>query len=175
LFVLLCLYAGLRREEALGLMWQNVHLQDNPHIDVRHTVTFDANGNPLHSESLKTKAAYRTVTIPPVLADALRAARIGTDSLLVIPAMKSGTAMSLSSFRKMWNHVPRLAGFPLTPHLLRHTYITRLCSARLDPKKIQYLAGHEDVYMTLRIYAHATDTAPEEMSPIISEIFSRSC
>ena len=33
--------------------------------------------------------------------------------------------------------------FDVTPHLLRHTYITNLLYAGVDPKTVQYLAGHE--------------------------------
>lgn len=34
--------------------------------------------------------------------------------------------------------------FDVTPHLLRHTYITNLLYAGVDPKTVQYLAGHEN-------------------------------
>lgn len=34
--------------------------------------------------------------------------------------------------------------FEVTPHLLRHTYITNLLYAGVDPKTVQYLAGHEN-------------------------------
>ena len=33
--------------------------------------------------------------------------------------------------------------FDVIPHLLRHTYITNLLYAGVDPKPVQYLAGHE--------------------------------
>ena len=34
--------------------------------------------------------------------------------------------------------------FHVTPHQLRHTYITNLIYASVDPKTVQYLAGHEN-------------------------------
>lgn len=172
LFVLLCLYAGLRREEALGLMWSNVSLEEPAHIKVRHTVTFDRVGVPALSDTLKTQAAYRTIPIPKVLAKALKAAmRSGVTSLFVVPAMKTGGFMSLSSFRKLWRPVPKAVDFHVEPHLLRHTYITRLCSSGMDIKKIQYLAGHKDVITTLRIYTHVTNNQPEELAPMIARAF----
>lgn len=48
----------------------------------------------------------------------------------------------------------RSLDFHVTPHLLRHTYITRLFESGLDIKEIQYLAGHTTVDMTLRVYTH---------------------
>jgi len=34
--------------------------------------------------------------------------------------------------------------FEVTPHQLRHTYITNLLYSGVDPKTVQYLAGHEN-------------------------------
>ncbi len=43
--------------------------------------------------------------------------------------------------------------FQVTPHQLRHTYITNLIYAQVDPKTVQYLAGHENSKITMDIYA----------------------
>ena len=42
--------------------------------------------------------------------------------------------------------------FQVTPHQLRHTYITNLIHASIDPKTVQYLAGHENSKITMDIY-----------------------
>ena len=42
--------------------------------------------------------------------------------------------------------------FEVTPHQLRHTYITNLIFASVDPKTVQYLAGHENSKITMDIY-----------------------
>lgn len=39
--------------------------------------------------------------------------------------------------------------FDVTPHQLRHTYITNLLYAGVDPKTVQYLAGHENSKTTM--------------------------
>jgi integrase len=174
LFVLLCMYAGLRREEALGLQWENVNLIGTPYINVRHTVTFEENGKPNHSTKLKSRAAYRTIPTPAVLTAALHKAKKTADSPFVVPAVNSGGEMSLAAFRRLWDTVERTVGaiMYVTPHILRHTYLTELCAAGVDIKKIQYLAGHEDVAMTLRIYAHVKANAPEELAGLIEGVFA---
>ncbi len=43
--------------------------------------------------------------------------------------------------------------FQVTPHQLHHTYITNLIYAQVDPKTVQYLAGHENSKITMDIYA----------------------
>lgn len=172
IFVLLCLYAGLRREEALGLMWDNVHLDSTPYIDVRHTVTYDKN-RPIHAAKLKSKAAYRSIPIPTILSSALLRAKPQAESNIVIPALKSKEAMSIMAFRRMWEIAVKSVDFHIEPHILRHTYITELCASGMDIKKIQYLAGHENVNLTLKIYAHVKNNRPEELAETINNIFPK--
>lgn len=62
--------------------------------------------------------------------------------------------------------------FRPTPHQLRHTYITRLIESGMDIKKVQYLAGHDDIRMTLNIYSHVMGNTPEELIDAISAAFS---
>lgn len=173
LFTLLCLYAGLRREEALGLLWRDAHLDHAaPHVEVCNVTRFVGGGNaPEHSPKLKSDAAARLVPIPPILADALRGARGGSRGVFVV-ASASGGPMSKSAFRKMWDPLPRALPFHVHPHLLRHTYITELCASGMDVKKVQYLAGHATAQMTLDIYAKAVYNRPEDLMPLIAAHFS---
>ena len=58
-FVMIGLYAGLRREEILGLQWDSVYLEgDTPYISVRRAWHSEHN-RPVISTELKTKAARR--------------------------------------------------------------------------------------------------------------------
>ncbi|MDR1668821.1 MAG: site-specific integrase [Oscillospiraceae bacterium] len=194
LFTLLCLYAGLRREEALGLLWGNVHLEGTPYIDVRHTVIYES-GRTVHDESLKSKSAYRSIPIPPQLTEALLRWRGRAQSMFVVPAVRTNRAMSETALKRLWDIVtgytyrrkvksdgstaaytekryPGLVDFPVQPHLLRHTYITELCASGMDIKKIQYLAGHSTVQMTLNVYAHVKQNKPEQLAPDVIKAFS---
>lgn len=58
--------------------------------------------------------------------------------------------------------------FTVTPHQLRHTYITNLIYAGVDPKTVQYLAGHENSKVTMDIYAKAKYSKPEELSSVVN-------
>jgi len=69
--------------------------------------------------------------------------------------MKDGKPMTQSSYKSIWEHLSaELPDAPISAHILRHTYITRMFEAGLDIKEIQYLAGHSTVDMTLRVYTH---------------------
>ena len=52
--------------------------------------------------------------------------------------------------------------FEVTPHILRHTYVSNLLLAGVDIKTVQYLAGHEKSKTTLDIYAHLAYNKPED-------------
>ena len=61
--------------------------------------------------------------------------------------------------------------FDVTPHLLRHTYITNLIHEGVDPKTVQYLAGHENSKVTMDIYAKVKYNKPWELATVVNEAF----
>ena len=62
--------------------------------------------------------------------------------------------------------------FHVTPHQLRHTYITNLIYASVDPKTVQYLAGHENSKITMDIYAKVKYNRPEQLASVINTAFA---
>ena len=61
--------------------------------------------------------------------------------------------------------------FSVTPHQLRHTYITNLIHAGVDPKTVQYLAGHKNSRTTMDVYAKVKYNRPEELYPVVEKAF----
>lgn len=61
--------------------------------------------------------------------------------------------------------------FPVTPHILRHTYVTRLILGGMDLKRVQYLAGHADAKITLEIYTSLMGHRPEDLIGDVEAIF----
>ena len=209
LFCLLALYAGLRREEICALQWSCVDLDSKaPHIDVRRACRWVRNNAPEVSEVLKSSAAWRTIPIPPALADALRSAQEASGSPWVL-ANSQGGPWSYATLRSAWDSVrARSAGtvtrvrkdpatgelkkvviekkigdrvrnhaalvsidFPVSPHILRHTYVTRLILGGVDLKRVQYLAGHADAKITLDIYTSLMGHRPEDLIGDVTGIF----
>ncbi len=205
LFVMIGLYAGLRREEALALQWDCV-FQDvpTPYISVRRAWRAEHN-RPVISTILKTKAARRDIPIPKCLADCLREAKVTSTSDYVI-ADSEGQPLSYSQFKRVWQYIvvrstkertyykyvngqsikytvkptlgtsqksnPRIVytlDFEVAPHQLRHTYITNLLYAGVDPKTVQYLAGHENSKTTMDIYAKVKYNKPEELFDVVNQ------
>ena len=61
--------------------------------------------------------------------------------------------------------------FEVTPHILRHTYITNLFLSGVDLKTVQYLAGHSTVEMSLNTYTHLMKNTPEDLIGEIKKAF----
>lgn len=176
LFVLTALSTGLRRGELLGLMWEDVDLQEG-FITVRHNKVFSSNENSAEVTTLlKSDAAHRRIPLSKTLVRELQLTKIASSSDYVF-SMSNGESLSKSSFRKLWEIIEvrtakegRPLGSTVTgshggsitvsidfschPHQLRHTYITHLFEQGLDLKQVQYLAGHSKPDMTLRVYTH---------------------
>ena len=138
---------------------------------------------------LKTPAAKRDIPIPKCLVECLREAKENSISDYVIADSK-GEPLAASQFQRVWQYVvvrstkPRnyykyvngesikyTLDFDVTPHQLRHTYITNLLYAGVDPKTVQYLAGHENSKTTMDIYAKVKYNKPEELFDVVNQAF----
>ena len=56
--------------------------------------------------------------------------------------------------------------------MLRHTYITNLIHASVDPKTVQYLAGHENSRITMDIYAKVKYNRPDDVVKAMTSAFA---
>lgn len=209
-FVMIGLYAGLRREEILGLQWDCVFLDDEvPYIAVRRAWRSE-NNRPSVTTILKTPHSSRDVPIPACLVNVLREQKEKSNSIYVI-SDNEGMPLAASQYVRMWNYIrtrsaierkiyryvngqrihtvikPKVGDrcrtnkeiyytidFVVTPHMLRHTYITNLIYAGVDPKTVQYLAGHENSKVTMDIYAKVKYNKPWELAEMVNKAFSGS-
>lgn len=207
-FVMIGLYAGLRREEILALQWDSVYLDtDAPYLTVRRAWHTEHN-RPVILTELKTKAAERNIPLPVCLTECLKEAKATSTSEYVI-ANRDGEPLSYTQFKRLWQYIvtrtakervyyryedgkrikhtvnPVLGekaahngnviyslDFKVTPHQLRHTYITNLIHSSVDPKTVQYLAGHESSKITMDIYAKVKYNRPDELAGVLSDAFS---
>ena len=153
LFVLLGFYAGLRRGELLGLQWNDINFTEGT-VSVKRSVapTKDNPGGELCA-TLKSDAAERTIPLPWPVIEEIRAAKAKSKSLFLTPGSDGGI-MKFTSLEHHWKQLMKGLSFSATPHLMRHTRITRWFEQGLDLKEIQYLAGHASLDMTLGIYTH---------------------
>ena len=146
-FVGLCLYCGLRREEALGLQWGDIQ---GDKLTVNRAITFLGN-QPDPVQELKTKSSHRVIPIPQPLQAILGAA--SRLDLHGVPCA-DGRPMTQIAFKRLWDKVVREAPCEVRPHMLRHSYATNLYRVGIDLKTAQYLLGHTTIQMTANVYTH---------------------
>ncbi len=166
-FCALCLYCGLRREEALGLQWGDIH---DGKLTINRALTFSGGNQPNISQELKTKAAHRTIPIPAKLETILNATpRLG---LYVVPRT-DGSPMTLTGVHRMWGKVVDGLSISGHPHMLRHSYATSLYHAGIDLKTAQYLLGHSSIQMTANIYTHLDKEDAASSVDLLNDYLSR--
>lgn len=89
-FVMLGLYAGLRREEILALQWDSVYLDaEAPYLTVRRAWHTEHN-RPVILTELKTNAAARNIPLPNCLTECLRESKSNSTSEYVIANSNAG-------------------------------------------------------------------------------------
>lgn len=200
-FVMLGIYTGMRREEILGLRWDCVKLEDKtPHIIVKRALRWE-NCRPVVDEILKSDAAQRTIPLPEQLSDYLEEIQqpagyvVGGEPLsqtqfknlwrivenrrvgektYVIPysaTKERSTFIREKGAKSRGGNFYYTIDFPVTPHILRHTYITNMILSGADLKTVQYLAGHANIKVTLDIYTHLVDRSPDKLINEVTKAF----
>lgn len=180
---ILLLKTGLRISEFCGLTVKDIDFE-NRLINVDHQLLRDTKIG-YYIETPKTKSGVRQIPMSEeviklfrkVLEKRENAKPINvdgyTDFLFLNQAGYPMTGANYTStFRKMtvkYNkcHEEQLSS--ITPHILRHTFCTRLANKNMNPKNLQYVMGHSSINITLNLYAHTSiDGVKSEMTSLIA-------
>lgn len=176
--LLVAIYCGLRGSELRGLRWQDVDLQAR-----KISVTQRADASHKIGK-LKSKAAYRTIHMPPAVVQALREWKLlcpKGDLGLVFPN-KIGKVESHANILERGLHPVLVAGgyviaAPVLDdtgkavmddagkptirnvpkygmHSLRHACASLWIESGYNPKQVQKLMGHSSIKVTFDVYGH---------------------
>ena len=170
-FWFLTLLEGMRRGEALGLRWRDLHWSDDGTscvARISQTIVPDLahGGAALVQDRAKTRGSQRAVmlTTPtieilkahrdrqrlerPVLGDVRRA-----NDLIVTTTI--GTPVTPSTVKRSLNALMDKAGVPhVTTHGLRHMAATVMLKAGVSPALVGLKLGHSDIGTTVDLYGH---------------------
>ena len=167
-------FTGMRKGEALALMWTDINFKENT-LTITKNVTRGDKGR-LIVTTPKTRKSARTLSIDPHTMDLLKAWRsqqkidymkFGYNTLqpdqLIFPN-ESNELMQPTRTRKwlmqVYKNHPEIK--PITTHGFRHTPCSLLFEAGASIKEVQDRLGHSDVKVTMNIYAHVTKERKEE-------------
>lgn len=99
------------------------------------------------------KKHVRVVPLAPSLVELLRQVPPRIDTQLLFPTPK-GTAWHDSTFRRdVWEPAQIASGLPILPHECRHSYVSNLRAAGVDPADLAQVTG-QDVETATRHYTH---------------------
>lgn len=169
-----------------------------PYIKVEFATTWPDRSAGVWPSELKCPKSYRNIPIHSELLPALQSEKATSTSEFVLHGKDGGVMSYMSMRRlwgivddrtlpeylpksrireyrtdatgkgKKKPNAPKTIDFAITPHILRHTFATNLVSSGMDIKKVQYLTGHADINVLLKIYAHVRENKPEDLANFIN-------
>jgi integrase len=163
-YIALCLATGIRTEEARALRWEHVEFGDP---DARPPVPPSAavwRSVRAHGDT-KTEKSRRTLALPEIAVDALRAYRKRqagerlaagaewSDQDLVF-CTRTGSALDAANVRREFRGVCKAAGIGgrWTPRELRHSFVSLMSSSGVPVAEIARIAGHSSTRTTEVVY-----------------------
>lgn len=166
LFAKVCLYAGLRRGEALALRYEDID-RDNGVIRVTKAVEFV--GNDPQIKEPKTAAGYRNAVLLDVLAEA-----IPEGEGYIFCREDNGGLLTKTQYHKRWARYCREEiGYNITAHQLRHGFATILYEAGIDDKDAQELLGHSSITITRDVYTHIRQSRRTETANKLNQFLDK--
>jgi len=160
-FVLTGAYTGLRPGELTALRLDRLDI-------LRRQLRVE--------EPLKTRAARRTVSFPPFLAEELahHLATYPGSGGQVFSAPEGGPIRMNTWRRRFWYPaVEETVGRPMRPHDSRHTHVALLIAAGEDPYVISKRLGHASIRTTYDTYGHLFEGRDRQAADRLEEAYRR--
>jgi integrase len=157
--VLVGCWGGLRMSELLGLKPERVDITTGR---VRITENLVESEGHLYTETCKTRASVRSVTLPMVARVALEDTNMGE---YVWEAPKGGP-VRLSSWRsRYWYPAVERSGIQRArPHDMRHTAAALMIASGAKSLEISRRLGHSSVAFTLDVYGHLFEGYEDQLN-----------
>lgn len=152
LYMGLLVYTGMRREEVLGLGWENIHLAEG-YGEVRRVVTYPDNTRTVVKDEPKTASSERTFIIPAPLKSLLLP--FERERGYVIHGGSPDCPASYSTAQRTYHAAFKKLGIlgKFNNHDWRSTFGTQLKERGVSSAIVADLLGHADTRMVETTYA----------------------
>lgn len=167
----LMLVLGLRRGEALGLLWTDVNL-DSHELDI--TWQLQRANRQLHHRQVKTAHSDAPLPLPEVCSTALKnqagiqaawqeqSSQLWHDTGLVITTTY-GTPFEPRNFNRQFTARCKAAGVRyIKPHGMRRTCASLLAALDVHPRVAMRILRHSKIAVTMEIYTEVPDDQTRE-------------
>jgi integrase/recombinase XerD len=160
LLVRLLFESAMRVGEALALFVEDVDVAEN-RIHIRDR------GELPNGAEIKTVHAPRSIDVSSELIDEIVAyvgrvhtAEVETNHLFIkLRGSHSGQALTYGDVDSLFRRLRQKTGLDVTPHILRHSMLSKLAELGWLPEHLQERAGHASFQQTYQTYVHPSQEA----------------
>lgn len=188
-YLALMYYLGCRPGEARGLRWQDIDWQRDL-VSIERDIDYKDGAR---AGDLKTAKSRRTVPLPAALRAILEPLCGLPESYIAHSEKSTASPLAKSCAERLWTQLMFPAGLvaraepqnrysqydirhyysaTITPHTLRHNYITLCWEHGLDPYETMKLVGHTSITTTLNIYTHLSDAQLRKTALKLDDMFA---
>lgn len=186
--ILLGVYYGLRRSEAVGLQWSSVDFETNQ-IRIDHKAYVLSHKGKMQvfiSDEMKTDSSRRTLPLIPQVREALLAHKAKQEEYRktfrshynktwsnCVCVTPTGDVISPENVTDGFTKLIKKHGLKkVTYHGLRHGCASMLVANGVPMKQIQLWLGHSNYSTTADIYSHLSTSAMDEPANCIANLLS---
>lgn len=146
--IALLAYTSMRREEVLGLTWENIDFKRRV-IEINKAIVFPVGATV--RKGTKNEFSVRSFPMGQELFDILWGCRKEEGYVI---SKGDGSPITAAGYRKLWKSLSsHIELYGMTAINFRTTFCTMMVASGVDIKTAQALMGHATPEMTLKVYA----------------------